>query len=39
MKDKIAFWYKHGVWTETMVLNAVVKGKLTEDEAAEILKK
>lgn len=38
MKEKIAKWYKQGLWTEEMVLNAVKKGILTEDEAAEILK-
>lgn len=37
MKGKIAKWYKQGLWTEEMVLNAVKKGILTEDEAAEIL--
>ena len=37
MKEKIARWYKQGLWTEAMVRNAVAKGKLTEAEAAEIL--
>ena len=37
MKEKIAKWYKQGLWTEAMVQNAVTKGKLTADEAAEIL--
>ena len=37
MKDKIAKWYKQGLWTEEMVLNAVEKGIITEEEAAEIL--
>ena len=37
MKDKIAKWYKQGLWTEEMVLQAVEKGILTADEAAEIL--
>lgn len=37
MKEKIAKWYKQGLWTEQMVQNAVVKGILTSDEAAEIL--
>ena len=37
MKDKIARWYKQGLWTAKMVQSAVVKGKLTEEEAAEIL--
>jgi len=38
MKDKIAKWYKQGLWTEEMVFNAVRKGILTENEATEILK-
>ena len=37
MKEKIAKWYKQGLWTKAMVQNAVTKGKLTADEAAEIL--
>lgn len=38
MKEKIAKWYKLGLWTEEMVRNAIAKGVLTEDEANEILK-
>ena len=37
MKEKIAKWYRQGLWTAQMVKNAVTKGKLTEEEAAEIL--
>lgn len=37
MKNKIAKWYKMGLWTSEMVQNAVGKGVLTENEAAEIL--
>lgn len=37
MKDKIAKWYNMGLWSEEMVMNAVTKGILTEDEAKEIL--
>ncbi len=37
MKEKIANWYTMGLWSETMVNNAVEKGVLTEDEAAEII--
>ena len=37
MKEKIAKWYKQGLWTAQMVQDAVTKGKLTADEAAEIL--
>ena len=29
MKEKIARWYKQGLWTETMVANAVKKGVIT----------
>jgi hypothetical protein len=37
MKEKIAKWYKQGLWSEEMVQNAVSKGILTAEEAAEIL--
>ena len=37
MKEKIAKWYRQGLWTAQMVQNAVTKKKLTADEAAEIL--
>ena len=37
MYEKIKRWYQQGLWTEAMVRNAVAKGKLTEEEAAEIL--
>ena len=37
MKEKIKKWYKQGLWTAEMVRNAVVKGKLTEDEYREIV--
>lgn len=36
MKDKIAFWYKHGIWTLRMVQDAVYKGKLSVEEYREI---
>lgn len=39
MKEKIAKWYKQGLWTEEMVNQAVDKGVLTADEAAEIINK
>lgn len=38
MKEKIMKWFKQGLWTEQMVLNAVKKNVLTEDEANEILR-
>ena len=37
MYEKIKRWYKQGLWTKAMVQNAVTKGKLTADEATEIL--
>ena len=37
MKEKIAKWYKQGLWTAAMVQNAVEKGILKPEEAAEIL--
>jgi len=37
MKNKIAKWYKQGLWTDDMVLDAVEKGILTKEEATEIL--
>lgn len=37
MFEKIKKWYKQGLWTAEMVQNAVVKGVVSEDEAAEIL--
>ena len=39
MYEKIKKWYNQGLWTEEMVLNAVTKGILTEEEAVEILGK
>ena len=37
MKEKIARWFKQGLWTEQMVLNAVLKEVLTAAEADEII--
>lgn len=37
MKDKIAKWFKFGLWTEEMVLNAVFKNVLTAEEADIII--
>ena len=39
MFEKIKKWYSQGLWTETMVQNAVAKGILTEEEAVEIFSK
>ena len=37
MKEKISKWYKQGLWTAEMVMNAVAKGIITEEQAKEIL--
>lgn len=37
MKEKIKRWYGQGLWTAEMVRNAVIKGKLTEEEYREIV--
>ena len=37
MKEKITKWYKQGLWSAEMVMNATKKGVITEAEANEIL--
>ena len=37
MKEKIAKWYKQGLWTEEMVMNAAGKGVITQEQCDEIL--
>lgn len=37
MKERIAKWYKQGLWTADMVQDAVNKGILKPEDAAEIL--
>lgn len=37
MKEKIKRWYKQGLWTESMVQNAVRKGIITQDDYLEIV--
>lgn len=37
MYERIKKWYKMGLWTEAMVRNAVIKGVITENQAAEII--
>lgn len=37
MYEKIERWYNLGLWTEEMVMNAVTKGLITEEQAKEIL--
>lgn len=39
MYKKIKKWYEQGLWTEKMVLNAVDKGVITQEQATEILSK
>jgi hypothetical protein len=39
MFERMKKWYKQGLWTEEMVLNAVKKGIITTEEATEILGK
>ena len=36
MKEKIAKWYKQGLWTEAMIRNAVDKGIITKEQYTEI---
>lgn len=35
--EKVRRWYESGMWTEQMVRNAYAKGRITEEELAEIL--
>ena len=37
MKDKIAKWYKQGLWTAKMVEQAAEKGILSAEELNQIL--
>ena len=37
MFERIKKWYKQGLWTVDMVQNAVTKGVITEEQAAEII--
>lgn len=39
MKEKIAKWYKQGLWSEEMVMNASKKGVISEAEANAVLGK
>lgn len=38
MFEKIRRWYRQGLWSEKMVQNAAVKGVITPEQAAEIIK-
>ena len=37
MKEKIAKWYRQGLWTKLMVKNAVKKGVLTAGDYTAIV--
>ena len=37
MKEKIAKWYKQGLWTEEMVQDAVDRGFISEEDYTEIV--
>ena len=39
MFEKIKKWYKQGLWSEKMVLNAVSKGILTQEQVNEVIGK
>ena len=34
--SKVKYWYECKLWTESMVRNAVLKGKLTDEDYKEI---
>lgn len=38
-KEKLEMWYKQGLWNEEMILQAVEKGGISQEDAAEILGK
>lgn len=38
MKEKIARWYRQGLWTAEMVQKAADKGVITNEDAKEIIK-
>lgn len=37
MKDKLARWYRQGLWTAEMVQEAVEKGLITPEDYVEIV--
>ena len=37
MFERIKRWYELGLWTAAMVQNAVAKGRLTQEQADEIV--
>ena len=38
MFEKIKKWYRQGLWTDDMVLDAIGKGAINHEQAAKILK-
>ena len=36
MKEKIAKWFRQGLWTEAMVKASVAKGVITKEQYKEI---
>ena len=36
MKERIAKWYKQGLWSKTQVANAVKKGVISPEDYREI---
>ena len=36
MYERIKRWYQQGLWTDTMIDNAVKKGVLSEEQVEEI---
>lgn len=38
MYEKIKQWYEQKLWDDNMVLNAVTKGIITQEQANEIMK-
>nr|DAD70876.1 MAG TPA: hypothetical protein [Siphoviridae sp. ctvok7] len=37
MKEKLARWYRQGLWTAAMVQEAVDKGLITQEDCVEIV--
>lgn len=35
--EKVRRWFEEGIWTERMVRDAFLKGRITEEELMEIL--
>lgn len=37
MKEKIGYWFRHGLWTEAMVKQAMDNKVITKEEYKEII--